>query len=93
MRTKAAEAHLTLGEHHCALGGALSDADKRVATLASYGYTNGQIAHKLYITVSTVEQCLTYVCPKLGSGKLRSCRSIPYFSAYILSGALTMAAH
>lgn len=44
----------------------LSDAEQRVATLAAYGYTNGQIAHKLYITVSTVEQHLTRVYRKLG---------------------------
>jgi DNA-binding CsgD family transcriptional regulator len=44
----------------------LSDAEQRVATLASCGYTNIQIAHKLYITVSTVEQHLTRVYRKLG---------------------------
>jgi DNA-binding CsgD family transcriptional regulator len=44
----------------------LSDAEQRVAMLAAYGYTNGQIAHKLYITVSTVEQHLTRVYRKLG---------------------------
>jgi DNA-binding CsgD family transcriptional regulator len=44
----------------------LSDAERRVATLAAYGYTNTQIAHKLYITVSTVEQHLTRVYRKLG---------------------------
>jgi DNA-binding CsgD family transcriptional regulator len=44
----------------------LSDAEQRVATLAAYGYTNGQIARKLYITVSTVEQHLTRVYRKLG---------------------------
>jgi DNA-binding NarL/FixJ family response regulator len=44
----------------------LSDAEQRVATLAAFGYTNGQIAHKLFITVSTVEQHLTRVYKKLG---------------------------
>jgi DNA-binding CsgD family transcriptional regulator len=44
----------------------LSDAEQRVAMLAAYGHTNGQIAHKLYITVSTVEQHLTRVYRKLG---------------------------
>jgi DNA-binding CsgD family transcriptional regulator len=44
----------------------LSDAEQRVAMLAAYGYTNTQIAHKLYITVSTVEQHLTRVYRKLG---------------------------
>jgi DNA-binding CsgD family transcriptional regulator len=44
----------------------LSDAEQRVAMLAACGYTNIQIAHKLYITVSTVEQHLTRVYRKLG---------------------------
>lgn len=44
----------------------LSDAEQRVGTLAAFGYTNGQIAHKLYITVSTVEQHLTRIYRKLG---------------------------
>jgi DNA-binding CsgD family transcriptional regulator len=46
--------------------GQLSDAEQRVAMLAACGYTNNQIAHKLYITVSTVEQHLTRVYRKLG---------------------------
>ena len=44
----------------------LSEAEQRVAMLAAYGYTNGQIATKLFITVSTVEQHLTRVYRKLG---------------------------
>ncbi|MGD0067581.1 MAG: AAA family ATPase [Streptosporangiaceae bacterium] len=44
----------------------LSDAEQRVAMLAAYGHTNGQIAQKLYITVSTVEQHLTRIYRKLG---------------------------
>jgi len=44
----------------------LSDAEQRVAMLAAYGHTNGQIAHRLYVTVSTVEQHLTRVYRKLG---------------------------
>jgi DNA-binding CsgD family transcriptional regulator len=44
----------------------LSDAQQRVAMLAACGYTNNQIAHKLFITVSTVEQHLTRVYRKLG---------------------------
>jgi DNA-binding CsgD family transcriptional regulator/energy-coupling factor transporter ATP-binding protein EcfA2 len=44
----------------------LSDAERRVATLAARGATNQQIAHKLFITVSTVEQHLTRVYRKLG---------------------------
>ena len=44
----------------------LSNAEQRVAMLAACGYTNIQVAHKLYITVSTVEQHLTRVYRKLG---------------------------
>ncbi|MDT0347326.1 helix-turn-helix transcriptional regulator [Streptomyces litchfieldiae] len=43
----------------------LSAAELRVAELASLGHTNRQIAGKLYITVSTVEQHLTRVYRKL----------------------------
>jgi DNA-binding CsgD family transcriptional regulator/tetratricopeptide (TPR) repeat protein len=43
----------------------LSKAERRVATLASEGYSNRQIAGKLFITVSTVEQHLTRVYSKL----------------------------
>ncbi|MFI6157925.1 ATP-binding protein [Kitasatospora sp. NPDC051170] len=44
----------------------LSDAEQRVAALAADGYTNREIATKLYITTSTVEQHLTRVYRKLG---------------------------
>ena len=44
----------------------LSDAERRVAALAAIGYTNREIADKLYITVSTVEQHLTRIYRKLG---------------------------
>jgi DNA-binding CsgD family transcriptional regulator len=44
----------------------LSDAERRVATLAAYGYSNQEISHRLRITVSTVEQHLTRVFRKLG---------------------------
>lgn len=44
---------------------ALSDAERRVAVLAGSGYTNKEIAQRLYITVSTVEQHLTSVYRKL----------------------------
>jgi DNA-binding CsgD family transcriptional regulator len=44
----------------------LSGAERRVATLASAGKSNRQIAVDLYITVSTVEQHLTRVYRKLG---------------------------
>nr|WP_173039201.1 LuxR family transcriptional regulator [Phytohabitans flavus] len=43
----------------------LSDAERRVAALAAQGHTNQQIARKLFITVSTVEQHLTRVYRKL----------------------------
>jgi DNA-binding CsgD family transcriptional regulator len=43
----------------------LSDAELRVATLAARGDTNRQIAGKLFITISTVEQHLTRVYRKL----------------------------
>jgi DNA-binding CsgD family transcriptional regulator len=44
----------------------LSEAERRVAELAARGLTNREIARKLYITVSTVEQHLTRVYRKLG---------------------------
>ncbi|MFJ4091103.1 AAA family ATPase [Kitasatospora sp. NPDC089913] len=46
--------------------GALSEAEGRVAELAARGLSNRDIARKLYITVSTVEQHLTRVYRKLG---------------------------
>ncbi|MFG3282482.1 AAA family ATPase [Streptomyces sp. NPDC048111] len=44
----------------------LSDSERRVATLAVRGDTNREIAQKLSITVSTVEQHLTRAYRKLG---------------------------
>jgi DNA-binding CsgD family transcriptional regulator len=44
---------------------ALSDAELRVAVLAAEGNTNRQIADRLFITVSTVEQHLTRIYRKL----------------------------
>ncbi|WP_234437926.1 helix-turn-helix transcriptional regulator [Streptomyces sp. WM6368] len=43
----------------------LSESERRVALLAVHGDTNREIARKLYITVSTVEQHLTRVYRKL----------------------------
>ncbi|WKX70491.1 LuxR family transcriptional regulator [Streptomyces sp. XD-27] len=43
----------------------LTDAERRVASLAAAGHTNREIAAKLYITVSTVEQHLTRVYRKI----------------------------
>ncbi|WP_158891536.1 ATP-binding protein [Amycolatopsis anabasis] len=45
--------------------GVLSNAERRVASLAALGHTNRAIARKLGITVSTVEQHLTRVYRKL----------------------------
>jgi DNA-binding CsgD family transcriptional regulator len=44
---------------------ALSEAERRVAALAADGLTNREIASRLYITISTVEQHLTRVYRKL----------------------------
>ncbi|MGW7369702.1 AAA family ATPase [Streptomyces sp. NPDC054841] len=46
-------------------GEALTAAERRVASLAARGYTNREIAGKLFITVSTVEQHLTRVYRKI----------------------------
>ncbi|MFH8485208.1 helix-turn-helix transcriptional regulator [Streptomyces longisporoflavus] len=43
----------------------LTDAERRVASLASFGHSNREIARKLFITTSTVEQHLTRVYRKL----------------------------
>ncbi|MFI6449183.1 AAA family ATPase [Kitasatospora sp. NPDC050543] len=48
-----------------AYAGGLSDAERRVASLAALGHTNREIARELFITVSTVEQHLTRVYRKL----------------------------
>ncbi|MFJ3584277.1 AAA family ATPase [Streptomyces sp. NPDC090127] len=48
------------------LVGVLSDAEMRVVALAVRGHSNRQIAAKLFVTVSTVEQHLTRVYRKLG---------------------------
>ncbi|MGX1630243.1 AAA family ATPase [Streptomyces albidoflavus] len=45
---------------------ALSDAEQRVAELAAHGHTNREIAKRLYVTVSTIEQHLTRIYRKLG---------------------------
>ncbi|MER8260684.1 helix-turn-helix transcriptional regulator [Streptomyces albidoflavus] len=45
---------------------ALSDAERRVAELAAQGHTNREIAKRLYVTVSTIEQHLTRIYRKLG---------------------------
>jgi DNA-binding CsgD family transcriptional regulator len=49
----------------------LSEAERRVAALASRGYTNRDIAARLYLTVSTVEQHLTRAYRKLQVSRRR----------------------
>jgi DNA-binding CsgD family transcriptional regulator/uncharacterized protein YerC len=44
----------------------LSGAEQRVAVLAAEGYTNREVAKRLLITVSTVEQHITRIYRKLG---------------------------
>ncbi|MFD5313425.1 MULTISPECIES: helix-turn-helix transcriptional regulator [Streptomyces] len=44
---------------------ALSDAERKVAMLAALGHTNREIGHRLFITISTVEQHLTRIYRKL----------------------------
>lgn len=51
--------------------GLLSDAEERVATLAAQGYTNREIAGKLFVSVSTVEHHLTRVYRKLDISRRR----------------------
>lgn len=46
--------------------GSLTDSEFRVAVLAVRGYTNREIAHRLFVTASTVEQHLTRVYRKFG---------------------------
>lgn len=43
----------------------LSEAERRVASLAAYGYTNREISARLYVATSTVEQHLTRAYRKL----------------------------
>ncbi|WP_207944813.1 AAA family ATPase [Actinomadura rubrisoli] len=53
---------------------ALTESERRVAALAVLGYTNREIADRLFITLSTVEQHLTRVYRKLG---IRDRRELP----------------
>ena len=46
--------------------GALSAQEERVAALAATGATNADIAHQLYVSVSTVETHLEHIYSKLG---------------------------
>lgn len=56
------------------LSESLSEAEARVALLAARGHTNREIATKLYVTVSTVEQHLTRIYRKL---KVKRRRDLP----------------
>lgn len=57
---------LVVGQQADSTGiGSLSESERRVAGLAVAGYTNREIARKLFITDSTVEQHLTRVYRKL----------------------------
>jgi len=57
----------------------LSKAELRVAALAADGYSNRQIAGKLFVTVSTVEQHLTKVYGKL---KVTRRSDLPFWLHY-----------
>ncbi|MEU1313371.1 AAA family ATPase [Streptomyces cinnamoneus] len=54
----------------------LSEAELRVAALVSEGHTNRDVADKLFITVSTVEQHLTRVYRKLNVGGRRNLKGL-----------------
>ena len=71
LSVNAAEAEVAIDEDDPALGAAeqLSDAERRVAMLAARGRTNREIADRLYVSVSTVEQHLTKVYRKLRVAK------------------------
>ncbi|WP_041259367.1 helix-turn-helix transcriptional regulator [Pseudofrankia inefficax] len=57
-------------------GGELSTAELQVASLAATGHSNREIARRLYITVSTVEQHLTRTYRKL---RIRGRAELPVF--------------
>ncbi|WFB11050.1 LuxR C-terminal-related transcriptional regulator [Streptomyces sp. LX-29] len=56
----------------------ISDSERRVAALAAHGYTNREIAAKLFITVSTVEQHLTRVYRKLNISRRQDLSSVDF---------------
>ncbi|MFJ9567954.1 helix-turn-helix transcriptional regulator [Streptomyces fuscichromogenes] len=51
--------------------GGLSVSEERVAVFAARGYTNREIAARLFVGVSTVEQHLARVYRKLGISRRR----------------------
>ncbi|MCQ4043227.1 helix-turn-helix transcriptional regulator [Streptantibioticus rubrisoli] len=63
--SEAAGESASAGRADSAAVASLTDAERRVASLAVYGYTNREIAAKLFITISTVEQHLTRVYRKI----------------------------
>ncbi len=66
----------------------LSDAERRVATLAALGHTNREIGQRLFITPSTVEQHLTRVYRKLN---VSSRKNLPHELPRAASGDLARA--
>ncbi|OJF16279.1 helix-turn-helix domain-containing protein [Couchioplanes caeruleus] len=56
---------------------ALSDAERRVAELAAQGYKNREIARRLFLTASTIEQHLTRIYRKLGVCRRSGLVSVP----------------
>jgi len=64
----AAEAEENEADLIAEMAAGLSDAERRVASLAAMGCSNREIGHRLFITVSTVEQHLTRVYRKLSVG-------------------------
>jgi DNA-binding CsgD family transcriptional regulator len=60
---------------------ALSEAQRRVVELAAHGYTNREIAKRLYVTVSTVEQHLTHVYRKLNVTRAKLPGVLPALTA------------
>jgi DNA-binding CsgD family transcriptional regulator len=60
----------------------LTKAELRIAALAADGYSNRQIASKLFITTSTVEQHLTKVYSKLQVSRRSDLRFQPHYSVF-----------
>ncbi len=55
-----------VGGRRAGAGGDLTPTERRIATLAASGLSNKEIAHKLFVTVHTVEVHLSRVYAKLG---------------------------
>ena len=76
------------GAGSASYAGGLSDAERRVASLAALGHTNREIARELFITVSTVEQHLTRVYRKL---KVTRRSDLPSEICLVTSGSASYA--